>query len=52
MTCDGCGGTDPRPTSTEYGLLCPVCEFRQFDYEERAAVALSPSTYGFLYADE
>ena len=51
MHCDHCGGTAPL-NPTPYGDLCARCEYAQHDYEDRAADALTPSSYGFLYADE
>ena len=51
-TCDHCGTRTSELAPTEYGVLCARCEYAQFDYEQRAGAALSPSTYGFLYDDE
>lgn len=52
--CEQCGGRDRRSVDTEYGVLCPVCAFRQHEHDENRAnfAHLTPSSLGFLSDEE
>lgn len=49
FSCEQCGTVTREGSRTEYGLLCSVCAFRQFEHDEARAsfTHLSPSTFGF-----
>ena len=52
--CEQCGTVTREGSETEYGLLCSVCAFHQFERDEsRASFAhLSPRNFGFLDDDD